>query len=238
MLTALLLCAVLLLSACGEKKEAAPLATSTGKVPTVINAAEYTLYQNIFFNNYGPQYDGKQVSKRGIFTTIQDAYNGVTRYYVWGYLDQTLCCDWQWELKLDDPSGLPANGSLIDVTGTFASNEEALDGYWIKDAKVSTLTAYTGAQADVNMTTMSDTLERVQVLNYQMFPDQFEGKSVFAFGAISDTENIEDPYYGSASWVTGFASSDTIPAIGTYVVLRGVLNGGVISEAKIETSGT
>ena len=238
MLVLVLLCSVLLLSACGEKKDAAPLAASTGKVPTVINAAEYTLYQNIFYNNYASQYDGKSVSKRGVLATIQDEYNGMTRYYVWGYLDNTLCCDWQWELQVDDPSVLPANGSLIDVSGTFAYNENALDGYWINGAKVSTLTAYTGAKADVDMTTMSDTLERVQILNFQGYPEQFEGKTVFAFGRISDMTNIEDPYYGSASWIAGFSTSETVPAIGTNVVLRGTLAGGVISEAKIENAGT
>ena len=238
LLVLVLLCAVLLLSACGEKKEAAPLAASTGKVPTVINAAEYTLYQNIFFNNYASQYDGKSVSKRGIFTTIQDEYFGATRYYVWGYLDNTLCCDWQWEMQVDDPSVLPANGSLVDVSGTFVSDAGALDGYWISGAQVTTLTTYTGAKADVDMTTMSDTLERVQILNYQAYPEQFEGKSVFAFGRISDMTNVEDPYYGSSSWTTAFSTSETVPAIGTNVVLRGTLNNGVISEAKIENTDT
>ena len=180
LLVLLLLCAVLLLSACGEKKEAVTLATSTAKVPTVLNSAEYTLYQNIFYNDYAKQYDGKSVSKRGVFTTIQDEYFGRTRYYVWGYLDNTLCCDWQWELQLDDTANLPANGSLIDVTGTFASNENALDGYWINGAKITTLTTYTGTKADVDMTTMSDTLERVQILDVQNYPEAFEGKSVFA----------------------------------------------------------
>ena len=234
----LLLCAALLLSACGEKKDAAPLATSTAKVPVVINSAEYTLYQNVFYNNYAPQYDGKSVTKRGVLAVVQDAYSDMTRYYVWGYLDQTLCCDWQWELQLDDPSVLPAVGSLIDVKGTFAANENALDGYWIKDAQVTTLTAYTAAVADVDMTTMSDTLERVQVLNFMAHPDQFEGKSVFAYGRIADVFTLEDPYYGSASWVASFTTEETVPAIGTNVVLRGTLKDGVIAEAKIESTGT
>ena len=95
MLVCLLLAAVLLLSACGEKKQAAPLAETTSTIPTVINQAEYTLYQNIFQNNYATQYDGKAVTKRGVFATVEDAYSGVNRYYVWGVLDQTKCCDWQ-----------------------------------------------------------------------------------------------------------------------------------------------
>ena len=234
LLALMLLCAVLLLCACGEKKAETPLATSTSTVPKVLNSAEYTLYQNIFYNNYGSQYDGKKVSKRGVFTTVRDEYSSVDRYYVWGYLDQTLCCDWQWELQIDDPGNLPANGSLVDVSGTFASNENALDHYWIANAQVTTLTAYTGQTANVDMTTMSDTLERVQLFSIQNYPDKFENKTVFAFGRIADLNVLEDPYYGSSSWSAVFTTQEEMPAIGTNVVLRGVLNSSVISDAKIE----
>ena len=231
----LIVLAASLLCGCGDAKkdQASEFAETATKMPTVLNQAEYTLYQNIFYNSYGPRYDGKSVTKRGIFTTIKDAYNGTTRYYVWGNLDQTLCCDWQWEFTLDDPSVLPTNGSLVDVSGTFASDEKALDGYWIKDAKVNTLTKYVGATADVDMTTMSGTLERVQVQNFNFAPEQFDGKSVFAYGRIYDMTNYQDPYY-DGSWYSAFSTTETVPAIGTSVILRGTLSNAVITDAKIE----
>ncbi len=235
-LVLMLLAAVIALTACGKKENAA-IADTVSKVPTVINQSEYVLYQNIFYNNYGPQFDGKSVTKRGIFTTVQDAYSNVTRYYVWGNLDQTLCCDWQWELKIDDPSNLPANGSLISVTGKFVSNESALDGYWITEPRIEVQSAYVGTTADLDMTTMSGTLERVQVLNYTKFPEQFEGKTVFAYGRINDVVSIQDPYY-DGSWVASIATSENVPAIGTSVVVRGVMKDGVISDAKIEVTST
>lgn len=233
MLVCLLLAAVLLLSACGEKKEAAPLAETTSTIPVVINQAEYTLYQNTFQNNYAAQYDGKTVTKRGVFTTVEDAYSGINRYYVWGVLDQTKCCDWQWELNFADPSNLPANGSLVEATGVFRANETALDGYWIDEAQVNTLTKYNGPTADIDMLTMSHTLEYVQLASINTHPDQFEGRDVTAYGRIYDVDNIQDPYY-DGYWITAFSSSDTMPAIGTSVKLRGVIANSVISNASIE----
>ena len=233
MLVCLLLAAVLLLSACGEKKQAAPLAENTSTIPTVINQAEYTLYQNIFQNNYATQYDGKAVTKRGVFATVEDAYSGVNRYYVWGVMDQTKCCDWQWELNLADTSNLPVNGSLVEVTGVFRGNDAALDKYWIDEAKVNTLTKYTGPTADIDMLTMSHTLEYVQLASINTYPDQFEGREATAYGRIYDPENIQDPYY-DGYWTTGFSSDATMPAIGTSVKLRGVIANAVISNASIE----
>lgn len=233
MLVCLLLAAVLLLSACGEKKEAAPLAETTGSVPTVINNAEYVLYQNIFKNNYASQYEGKSVTKRGVFATVQDGYNDITRYYVWGVLDQTKCCDWQWELNVADASSLPANGSLVDVTGIFRANDTALDKYWIDEAQVTTVSRYTGPTAEVDMLTMSGTLQYVQLASVNVFPDKFEGKTATAYGRIYDPNNIQDPYY-DGSWTTGFSSDAELPAIGTSVKLRGVIAGSVISNASIE----
>lgn len=236
-LVLLIVLAALLLCGCGDsnKGQTAALATTTNKMPTVLNQAEYTLYQNIFYNSYAPQYDGKSVTKRGLFTTIKDTYNDTTRYYVWGNLDQTLCCDWQWEFTVEDPSALPSNGSLIEISGVFASDEKALDGYWIKDAKVNTITTYTGTTADVDMTTMSGTLERVQVLNIRHTPEAFDGQSVFAYGRIYDMNNYQDPYY-DGSWYSEFSTTETVPAIGTSVILRGTLSNGVISDAKIEVT--
>ena len=233
-LALLLLACAVLATACAAKDETTPLATSTSSVPTVLNSSEYTLYQNIFYNNYASQYVGKSMTKRGVITSIYDAYSSVTRYYVCGYLDQTKCCDWQWELQVEDPSTLPAFGSLVEVTGIFAQDEGALDQYWLSNAKVNTLTTYTGATADINMLTMTGTLERVQVMNYSSNHEAFEGKTVFAYGRVFGPNMFQDPYY-DGSWTAAFVTNDEVPAVGTSIILRGVMQAGIITDAKLET---
>ena len=166
---ALLLAIILLCSACSSDSGSAAEKETVTEVPVILNQAEYVLYQNIFYNNYGPQYENTPVTKNGVFAVIQDAWAGKARYYVWGYLDNTQCCDWQWEFVPKDTKILPAPGSLITVSGTFAKEEAALDGYWIKDADVGVVKTYAGATAELHMLAMSDTLERVQLLNMQHF---------------------------------------------------------------------
>ena len=170
-----------------------------------------------------------------MFAVIQDAFNDHTRYYVWGYLDNTRCCDWQWEFVPKDTTNLPAVGSLITVSGTFAKDEaSALDSYWIKDADVSTVKTYTGAAAELHMLAMSDTLERVQLLNIMYRPDSFEGKTFAAYGRIAGPGVLQDPYY-DGSWEVPFSSvSDTSAlAIGTSVTLTGKVSGGALGESAV-----
>ena len=175
---------------------------------------------------------GQTFTKTGTLARIEDAFNGRTRWYVWGYNDQTKCCDWQWEIVPKDEAALPEIGSLVEATGTFTASESALDGYWITDAEVSVQTPYTAPEADLVLTAMSDTLERVQLLNMQYYPENFEGKTVWAYGRISAPGVLEDPYY-DGSWTQHFASDDELPAIGTIVILRGTWHDGVIDEASI-----
>ena len=164
-----LLGGVLLLAGCGGAGTGAA-SKASDQIPVVLDQQEYLLYQNIFYNGYGNQYDGKTVTKQGVFAVLKDAFNKRDRYYVWGYLDQTKCCDWQWEFVPENPDTLPPVGSKISVEGTFVSNEDALDGYWIDSAKVKTLTEFTGKAVALNMRAMSDTLERVQVINIVRIP--------------------------------------------------------------------
>ena len=200
--------------------------------PTVLTPAEYVLYTNIFYNQTGDEYVGQSVTKTGTLARIEDAFNGCIRWYVWGYNDQTKCCDWQWEIVPKDTSALPAIGSLVEVTGTFAGADEALDGYWIEQAEVREKTAYDTPAADCVMTAMSDTLERVQLLNMQHFSERFEGRAVLAYGRIAGPGEIQDPYY-DGSWTQKFSSDDELPPIGTVVILRGTWRGGVIEDCAI-----
>lgn len=225
---------LLFLSACSSNGASSPVKQSA-EVPVVLNQAEYVLYQNVFYNNYMDDYDGKSAEKEGIFAVIQDAFSDVTRYYVWGYLDQTLCCDWQWEFVPEKPNKLPLPGSKIKVSGTFEKTDSALDKLWIANAKVETLMNYTGEQAELNMRTMSDTLERVQIINMTRIPEKFIGKQYIAYGRIASGSVLQDPYY-DGSWSIAYESSDTMPAIGTIAVLRGVYQDNLLSEAKLITT--
>ncbi len=200
--------------------------------PTVLIPAEYVLYTNIFYNETGDDYVGQTFTKTGTLAKLVDAFNGCVRWYVWGYNDQTKCCDWQWEIVPKDADALPEIGSLVDVSGTFAKSEDALDGYWIEDAEISVKTPYTAPKVDNVLTVMSDTLERVQIYNMQYYPDTFENKSVTAYGRIAGPGELEDPYY-DGSWTQKFSSSDELPTIGTIVILRGTYRNGVIDQCTI-----
>jgi hypothetical protein len=209
--------------------------TETGERPEVFSQDEYTLYQNIFYNGYGPQFEGKTVQKEGVFASVVDAYNGVVRYYVWGYYDQTRCCDWQWEFVPKDGEDMPQVGSQIAVKGTFASDEAALDGYWIVDAEVLPQQVYTGDTAEIDMRSMSCTLERVQMYNVMYRSDSFEGREFSAYGRIAslDPLMLEDPYY-DGSWQNAFTWGGEVPAIGTTVVLHGNVAGGALDADSLE----
>ena len=235
---AIMLCFVLLAAAfCGcsksEEGETTKKAkTASATMQTVLNTAEYTLYQNIFYNETMADYDGKPASKEGVFTVITDAYSNVKRYYVWGYNDQTKCCDWQWELKIEDASSLPPVGSHITVEGTYEVNEEGLDGFWIINPKITVKSEYRGKDADIDMQTMSNTLERVQVANIINFPEQFEGKSVCGYGRILDENTLEDAYY-DGSWTIPISGDYQLPAFGTLVLVEGVVENGEIAQCVI-----
>ncbi|MBE6741646.1 MAG: hypothetical protein E7570_04995 [Ruminococcaceae bacterium] len=205
---------------------------ATETMETVLNTAEYTLYQNIFYNDTADDYDGKPANKDGIFTKIHDAYSGVERYYVWGYNDQTKCCDWQWELKIDDASSLPPCGSRISVQGTYEVNEKGLDGFWIINPKITVKSKLAEKDADIDMQSMSNTLERVQVINIVNFPDEFEGKSVCGYGRVLDESTLEDAYY-DGSWTIQISGDYELPAFGTLVLVEGIVSGGAITDCTI-----
>ena len=239
LLLLLLAIILLLLTACGGgTKTAETKETNTQKttetVPVILNQTEYLLYQNVFYNGYADSSTGA-VTKQGVYAVIQDAYNNVTRHYVWGYLDNTLCCDWQWEFVPAEGVQLPAPGSEIRVEGNFAKDEKALDGYRILDARVTTEVQYTGETAELSMLTMSDTLERVQMINIQNRKEQFEGKKFTAFGRIAATDKLEDPYYGDQAWNIVFKASGSVPATGTLVHLRGTIQDGQLGECSLDT---
>ena len=242
MIVSILLTSTLVLLSCGCESGQSSGGTSRGTGSSAgmentsdarqekISQDEYTLYLNIFENGYAQSFDGKKVKKIGVFATLHDAFNDLDRYYVWGYADQTKCCDWQWEFTPKKGEKLPPDGSLVTVEGTFASDDQALDGYWIKNATVRTETTYTGTSYDLNMYLMSDTLERVQIANVVRKPAYFQGKTFSAYGRIKGLNTLQDPYY-NGSWEVGFSFDGDVPSIGTTVLLTGTVgNGTLVAE--------
>ncbi len=200
--------------------------------PEVFSQDEYLLYQNVFYSDYGKELDGSTAEKEGVFASIYDAYNGRLRYYVWGYYDQTRCCDWQWELVPQNTDDLPPVGSLVTVSGTFASSENALDGYWIEDAAIEVKTEYSGPTAERDMCSLSCTLERVQMLNVMSRQDSFQDEEFLAYGRIASSGSLEDPYYDN-SWEIELIWDGEVPAIGTLVVVSGTIRDGKLAVESI-----
>lgn len=185
---------------------------------------EYSLYYNIFYKDQGDAYNGLEFEKVGTFTSIQDEWSGKTRYYVWGYNDQTRCCDYQWEFVPADVNALPPAGSYVRVKGTFTYTEGqqdgALDHYWLTDTELKVFEEYTPADYDIDMTTMSATLARVQLFSIQNYPDVFNGKTILIYGRALSVNQLQHPYYNE-SWSLDFKSEGNTPAIGQYLLLGG-----------------
>ena len=235
-LIALLLAAALLLTlaACGKQPttdapsggdhHGAEVTIADNGMWQYFHQMEYNLYQNIFYDDTGKTgegYVGQELTKEGTFTVLRDQYNERDRYYVWGYLDATRCCDYQWEFVPKDPASLPAPGSAIVMTGTFAADDAALDGYWFTDATVEVVENFPASEYDYDTTTMSATLARVEVFNVERFPDYFGGKTLLLYGRALNTKCIQHPYY-DGSWTMDF-TADKEPATGTYLLLGGTI---------------
>lgn len=202
------------------------------EMKTLLSKDEYTLYQNIFFNNQKNDFNKKKTTKEGTFATLHDAYNNVTRYYVWGYLDNTKCCDWQWEIKFADNAKIPSNGSYVKVEGVYEVNDKALDGLWIINPTLTVKEEYPDRGFDVDMLSMSSTLQWVEAQNIANMADYFKDKTVCGYGRMQTAASVEDPYYDS-KWSMDILTKDKTPAFGTVVIFTGKADGGKISDGHI-----
>lgn len=183
------------------------------------DSMEYSAYVNIFYNGLGGDYENKTYTKEGIFGVLQDEYSDTTRYYVWGYADQTKCCDYQWEVVLDENAEIPVPGSFVKFTGTFVADENALDGYWFTDVSLEVTKEKAASQYDYDLTTLSPTLVRVQLINMQAFPVVFDSKSVNVYGRVYDDSTIQHPYYDD-SWYLE-CKGELNGTVGKYVTVSG-----------------
>lgn len=201
---------------------------------------EYAAYVDLFYNDNGASYEGKTFKKNGTFAVLYDAYSDVTRYYVWGYADNTKCCDYQWEFVMPEGTDIPEPGSYIKLQGTMEKNEDALDGYWLKDVSLEVTDSFKNAGFDMDMTTMSPTLVRVEIINILQHKDKFADKTVRVFGRALSDNTIQHPYYNE-SWNMHFTAADTVPAIGDYILLEGTYNmngaGTIVNTDKLTVIG-
>lgn len=224
----LMLCAVLVLgfSACSDKKTQSETTASQNAswngMREKLDQMEYVMYQAVFFEDKAADYTEKEYTKDGVFAVLRDEYNSRDRYYVWGYADNTKCCDYQWELQLPENTEIPESGSYVSVTGTLRYNEGALDKYQLEDVTLSVQEKFENAGFDYDLSTLSPILCRVQIINMQGHPDKFAGKTLRVFGRALTTESIQHPYYDEA-WSLSFTPlvGQEI-AIGDNIVLCGM----------------
>ena len=201
---------------------------------------EYAAYVDLFYNDNGSSYEGKTFTKDGTFAILRDAYSDVTRYYVWGYADNTKCCDYQWEIVIPDGTEIPEPGSYVEVKGKMEKNDAALDGYRLTDITLTVKEEFANAGFDIDFTTMSPTLTRVQVINILQFPEKFTSEKVRIFGRALNVNTIQHPYYDE-SWTIHFTETDTVPSIGEYILLEGIYNAdgseNMITSEKLTVIG-
>ena len=181
-----------LLVSCGGEEEAVDTA-----MQETFDATQYTLYVNVVMNK-SDEYTGKELTVTGNAGSIEDRSSGKTRYYVWGYADQTKCCDWQWEYVLADGEKAPVNGSVITVKGTLTKSSDALDQFWFTSASVKTERKYAAPAYDFDLTAVSPTLARVQLAFMRRDASLYNGSSVLIFGRTMDMTHLQHPYYDGA----------------------------------------
>lgn len=180
-----------LLVACGGEE------ATDGTMQETFDATQYTLYLNVVVNK-SDEYTGTEFTVTGNAGSLEDRKSGTTRYYVWGYADQTKCCDWQWEYVPLKGEKVPADGSLITVTGKLTKSDEALDKYWLAEATVKTDRKYAGPEFDFDLTAVSPTLARVQLAFMRRDEELYDGTSVLVFGRTKGTNYLQHPYYDGA----------------------------------------
>lgn len=219
--------------------------TAVTAIKEYFSSMEYTLYMRVFTykdendqskGRYGDDYVGEKWTKEGCFFKLRDEYNQKDRYYVWGYADETRCCDFQWEFVPEDLSSLPENGSRIKVKGVVSKSRDALDGYWLTKAQVTVESPFEKTNYDYDLTLCSGTLARVQIINMQQHTDVFNGKTMRVFGRAIGTNGVQHPYYdGAWGWQMDLVNAEKTSAPGTYLLLGGTFTAGETGGSYLNT---
>ena len=204
-------------------------------VPLVINEDEYIVYGNVYQQHSGYMYEGQRQTKTGILCTVYDHHADKARYFVWGYCDDKLNRDWQWELKVKDPQQLPPDGSLIEVTGTFQKSTKAFSEYWLTQTSWTVKMQYTGEQYDLNMACMNTTLAATQMEQLHHEPSYFEGKTLSLIGKVDSADTIRHPH-SEEMWHQTVQTTTELSPVGAGVLVTGVWRNGVVTEAVVTPS--
>ena len=206
----------------------------------VTDADESAEYQKVIVGGDSEGVKDTTVSKTGMFCILQDRFYDAERYYVWGYGDDARSTDWQWEFVPADASALPAQGSVITVTGTLKETDKALDRLRIEDAAVSVDSEYSADSAyDVDCRFMGSTLERVQVQNVSLNPADFGGKTFAVYGRSGGAASVRNLYDGAEGaiieWALEYGTAYENPEQDTPIIVTGTLDGedAVMHDAEV-----
>ena len=239
---------IISLAACGNNNTATTSEdldgiTQTVKLTNVLSSIEYSMWTKVMVDG-DTSLDNTTTSKDGVFVILYDPLANRQRYYIQGYLDKTKCCDWEWEIDPEQLTEIPKVGSRVHLTGTLVKNESALDGYWltnIKDFKVVSEWKGLDQSVDYDLRVLNGTLAYVQLSMIFSDPEQFQGKSIIVYGRVysltssNESAAIQHPYYNDY-WILDINSEQTLPAIGTNVIIKGTVGHMVINDATYEKS--
>lgn len=198
----------------------------------VISSAEYDGYYDLFFEKNTEKYVDTAVTKEGRITTIHDSFSGKQRYYIYGYGDDAMTQDWQWELDVADPASLPAAGSYVKVSGTLSQSSDALDGYWITDPVIEVTESYEASAFDIDTFTMGNTLIRVQLTSVVNYASEYSSKTIRILGKIGE-HGIITNNSDTKVWSLVLDYDGELPQEGTVVLVEGVFEGSSAHNCKI-----
>lgn len=187
------------------------------------NSDEDAAYHELFFDKNTEKYENKEFTKKGTFAVLKDAYAGIDRYYVWGYGNENKDCCWQWEFVMPEGADVPVRGSYVEIKGTMKHSESALDKYWLEDVEIVSVTPFEETSFDIDFTTLSPTLTRVQMINLFQKGDAFVHNTVRVIGKTASENTISD-LLGEGNWSVHFAAAEKSIETGKTVLMEGIFN--------------
>lgn len=210
----------------GHSHGVAPVTTadslSTGMTEE-FSADEDAAYHELFYDKNTEKYENKEFTKKGTFAILRDAYAGHDRYYVWGYGDEKKDCCYQWEFVMPEGADVPERGSYIEIKGTMKHSDNALDKYWLENVEIVSVTPFEKTDYDIDFTTMSPTLIRVQMINMFQKAESFVHNSIRVIGKTTSENTLSD-LQGEGSWSVHFAAAEKALEAEKTVLMEGIFN--------------
>ena len=186
--------------------------------------------------NINTPHDESMQTKQGIYTRFFDKLTQKTRHFIWGYTDETKTSDWQWEFTPENEEELPFPGSTIEITGVLTEDFEALSGYGFQDVTVRTIKKYTQrAIADIDMNTMSNTIQHLQISNILHYASDYESLVLCVRAKFGESGTLLSP--DDSGWELPYRCEGTVtaPPSGTVALVLGRLSAGTLVIKTIQT---